>query len=774
MKCFECGSVIFNDVCPCCSCVNNTHYLVKLSKEGSQTATSRLFMMYCNDVAGVVHLLNSDTTVVKIFTDVFKNNNSADATDDFKESLTYCIYKNIFNVKSVEKVHKGNVQTPVICPTQTVIEDNGNSQSVLNQLLENISDSEKFAGIMYLCLGVPVEVIAKAMTLSQLSVNVLINSFTKQVNVNYISLGDSFEDYSDMNGEELFVSLFKGCNFADDIHKLNNDIIENLTTKSDVLPIIHKNKKVKSFPKNSLLKTACLFLAVALGTGLLSYKWTDNKPVVEEGTAKALTDDTMNNKAVNYVEFVEKTKPYAETLPTIQETSSTEETLPMSNIPTTESIIQATTKPETLVKKAESGDLIDDIYDVELLINYVGGLVDEENFDNLTDAEILHLCLAYYACSDDRSKIRIIDYNKDFKAYSDENIKWYVKAKASEVNKLAKCLFGRTLDGYVEPDSKYIKTKNFYKVNQNLEYYKHFYYDYFIPQESFGFVTDYVKSFDGSYYYNVDGERPYFNTSGSKITNVIYNGETIYVIYSMAKETFEYSYNYDKYNDLDDEADIMCYLYNNCIDLTTEYKKCNNQSHRVITLKRNNSDYPYMVIGDKQITNDEYLMLCNRFSYKTGIDLKKYSQDQKVHYSGDILYTGLKGDSNICGIESGLLKLYYYEKDIKKPYKTKVINSPKFVISDTKIVAEVCLPIKNDSGLTTDLHTVKITLNPNTAKQIYKDVYAFYDYDCDDKEFASKATKPIVVRIITSGSFKVFQTGLYIETENNIYAVSFK
>ncbi|MCI6653005.1 MAG: hypothetical protein MSH11_06260 [Ruminococcus sp.] len=772
MKCFECGSVIFNDVCPCCGCVNNTHYLVKLSKEGSQTATSRLFMMYCNDVAGVVHLLNSDTTVVKIFTDVFKNNNSADATDDFKESLTYCIYKNIFNVKSVEKVHKGNVQTPVICPTQTVIEDNGNSQSVLNQLLENISDSEKFAGIMYLCLSVPVEVIAKAMTLSQLSVNVLINSFSKRVNVNYISLGDSFEDYSDMNGEELFVSLFKGCNFADDIHKLNNEIIENLTTKSDVLPITHKNKKVKSFPKNSLLKTACLFLAVALGTGLLSYKWTDNKPVVEVGTAKALTDDTMNNKAVNYVEFVEKTKPYAETLPTIKDTSSTEETLPMSNIPTTESITQATTKPETLVKKAESGDLIDDIYDVEPLINYVGGLVDEENFDNLTDAEILHLCLAYYACSDDRSKIRIIDYNKEFKAYTDENIQWYVEVKATEVKKLAKCLFGRTIDGYVEPDSKYIKTKNFYKANQNLEYYKHFYYDYFIPQESFGFVTDYVKSFDGSYYYNADGERPDFNTSGSKIINVIYNGETINVIYSMVKEAFEYNYNYDKYSPVNNIPRIMEYLYNDGGELTTEYKKCDNQSYRVITLKRNNSDNPYMVIGDKQITSDEYLMLCNSFSYKTGIDLKKYSQDQKVYYISDILYTGLKGDSYISDRNSRLLRLNYYDEDVEKTYKTEVINTPKFVIDDNKIVAEVCLPIKNDSGLTTDAQNVKITLNPNTAKPIYKDGYVFYDFDCDDKEFASKVTKPIVVKISTY-RYKDFFTGLYIETEKGIYAVSY-
>ena len=772
MKCFECGSVIFNDVCPCCGCVNNTHYLVNLSKEGSKTATSRLFMMYCNDVAGVVHLLNSDTTVVKIFTDVFKSNNSTDATDDFKENLTYGIYKNIFYGKSVAKVHRGNVQTPVICPTRTVIEDNGNSQAVLNQLLENISDSERFAGIMHLCLDISVEVIAKAMTLSQLSVNVLINSFTKRVNVNYISLGDLFEDYSDMNGEELFVSLFKGCNFADDIHKLNNKIIENLTTKSDVLPIIHKSKKAKRFPNNFLLKTACLFLAVALGTGLVFYKWSDNKSSVEQEPAKELTDDTMNNKAVNYVEFVEKTKPYSETLPTVKETSSTEETLLEATAPTSEKITQATTNPETLVKKAESGDLIDEICDVENLINCVGGLVNEENFDNLTDAEILHLCLAYYAYGYDRSKIRIIDYNKDFKAYSDENIKWYVKAKASEVNKLAKGLFGRTIDGYVEPDSKYIKTKNYYKVNKNINYYEHFYYDYLIPQESFGFVTDYVSDFDGYYYYNADGEYPYYshyNTSGSKITNVIYNGETIYVIYSMAKETFEYNYNYDKYNDLDDEFDIRCYLYSEWCDLTTEYKKCNNQSYRVITLKRNNSDNPYIVIGDKQITNDEYLMLCNSFSYKTGIDLKKYSQDKKVYYSGDILYTGLKGDS-----ESGLLKLYYYEKDIKKPYKTEVINSPKFVISDTKIVAEVCLPIRNDSGLTTDLHTVKITLNPNTAKQIYKDVYAFYDYDCDDKEFASKVTKPIVVRIITSDCFEVFSPGLYIETENNIYEVSFK
>ncbi|MGN0477472.1 MAG: hypothetical protein ACI4HM_09075, partial [Ruminococcus sp.] len=533
MKCFECGSVIFNDVCPCCGCVNNTHYLVKLSKEGSKTATSRLFMMYCNDVAGVVYLLNSDTTVVKIFTDVFKSNNSTDVTDDFQENLTYNIYKNIFYEKSVEKVHKGNVQTPAICPNQTVIEDNGNSQAVLNQLLENISDGEKFAGIMHLCLDIPVEVIAKTMTLSQLSVNVLINSFSKLVNVNYISLGDSFEDYSDLNGEELFVSLFKGCNFVEEVHKLNNKIIENLTTKSDVLPIIHKSKKVERFPKNSLLKTACLFLAVALGTGLVFYKWSDNKTVVEEGTAKELTVDTINNKAVNNVEFAEKTKPYSETLPTIKETSSTEETLLEATAPTTENITQATTNPETLVKKAESGDLIDDMYDVEPLIDCVGGLVNEENFDNLTDAEILHLCLAYYAYGYDRSKIRIIDYNKDFKAYSDENIQWYVKAKASEVKKLAKCLFGRTLDGYVEPDSKYIKTKNFYKANQNLEYYEHFHYDYFIPQESFGFVTDYVKSFDGCYYYNADGERPDFDTSGSKITNVIYNGETINVIYSM-------------------------------------------------------------------------------------------------------------------------------------------------------------------------------------------------------------------------------------------------
>lgn len=772
MKCFECGSVIFNDVCPCCGCVNNTHYLVKLSKEGSQTATSRLFMMYCNDVAGVVHLLNSDTTVVKIFTDVFKNNNSADATDDFKESLTYCIYKNIFNVKSVEKVHKGNVQTPVICPTQTVIEDNGNSQSVLNQLLENISDSEKFAGIMHLCLDIPVEVIANAMTLSQQNVNVLINSFIKRVTVNYISLGDSFEDYSDMNGEELFVSLFRGCNFADDIHKLNNKIIENLTTKSDILPITHKNKKVKRFPNNSLLKTACLFLAVAFATGLLSYKLSDNKPVVEEETAIALTDDTMNNKAVNYVEYVEKTKPYAETLPAIKETSSTEETLPKSNIPTTEKITQATTKPETLVKKSESGDLIDDMYDVEPLINYVGGLVDEENFNNLTDAEILHLCLAYYACSDDRSKIRIIDYNKDFKAYTDENIQWYVEVKATEVKKLAKCLFGRTLDGYVEPDSKYIKTKNYYKVNTNINYYRHFHYDYLIPQESFGFVTDYVSDFNGCYYYNADGERPDFDTSGSKIINVIYNGETINVIYSMVKEAFEYNYNYDKYTYESDISHIKNYLYNDGNDLTAEYKKCNNQSYRVITLKRNNSDNPYTVIGDKPVTSDEYLMLCNSFSYKTGIDLKKYSQEQRVYYSGDILYTGLKGDSYISDRNSRLLRLNYYDEDVEKPYKTEIINTPKFVIDDNKIVAEVCLPIKNDSGLTTDVQTVKITLNPNTAKQIYKDGYVFFDFDCDDKEFASKVTKPVVVKISTY-FYKDFFTGLYIETENNIYAVSF-
>ncbi|MGN0476328.1 MAG: hypothetical protein ACI4HM_03220, partial [Ruminococcus sp.] len=235
---------------------------------------------------------------------------------------------------------------------------------------------------------------------------------------------------------------------------------------------------------------------------------------------------------------------------------------------------------------------------------------------------------------------------------------------------------------------------------------------------------------------------------------------------------FEYNYNYDKYNYVTDVSDIKGYLYNDGNDLTTEYKKCSNQSYRVITLKRNNSDNPYMVIGDKPITNDEYLMLCNSFSYKTGIDLKKYSQGQKVYYSSDILYTGLKGDPYNSDSNGRLLKLNYYDKDVEKPYKTEIINTPQFVINDNKIVAEVCLPIKNESGLTTDVQTVKITLKPNTAKKIYKDGYVFYDFDCDDKEFASKVTKPIVVKISTY-RYKDFFTGLYIETENNIYAVSY-